>query len=617
VFALGVVLYEMLTGEPPVRGPDPQRTLERIVKEPFQPPSARNAEVDEALDGLVMRALAKDPAGRFESCAKMAQALMAYLEPEPPAGPGEGADATLEFLLRRISHKSDFPALSSTISAVNRVAASDREPVSVLCNTILKDFALTNRLLKMVNAACFKQFGGSISTVSRAVSILGFGNVRNVAMSLLLFEHLHDRANASALRDEVVATYFSGVLAREMLGRAGVRDPEQAFICAMFHRLGRMLATFYLHDEAQAVERLMQARDWDEHRASREVLGLSYEDLGVGVAKAWNFPEEIVDSMRGIRGSPRQRPAQEGERLQLLSDLANGLADAVRADGGKERSRRLAALVEKYGTATGITESSLAASVRSAAALLERDADMLGIVPAGSAFLAAARTWGAGTEAAAATRAAPAADATVRLEADTQRIVAETQMGEADSTVLLPASAPRAPGMRQAALAAGVQDITNTLVGEFELNDVLRIILETMYRGIGFTRVLLFVLDPRQQALRCRFGFGADAEAIVHKGMRVPLADARDLFFAAVGQGADLCIEDIGEEKVRPYVPQWYRSVIRARGIVLLPIVNRKRTVGLIYADADKPETLRFSAEELGLLKTLRNQAVLAMRQKP
>jgi len=37
--------------------------------------------------------------------------------------------------------------------------------------------------------------------------------------------------------------------------------------------------------------------------------------------------------------------------------------------------------------------------------------------------------------------------------------------------------------------------------------------------------------------------------------------------------------------------------------------------VGLIYADSNSPATLHFSAEELGLLKTLRNQAVLALRQ--
>src|SRR5262249_44574107 len=130
--------------------------------------------------------------------------------------------------LRRIRHKSDFPALSSTISAVNKASGADSEPASVLCNAILKDFALTNRLLKLVNAAHYSQFGGAISTVSRAVSILGFNGVKNVAASLLLFDNLQTKAGAAALRDELVATYFGGLLTRDLAGEAGVRDVEQA-----------------------------------------------------------------------------------------------------------------------------------------------------------------------------------------------------------------------------------------------------------------------------------------------------------------------------------------------------------------------------------------------------
>jgi eukaryotic-like serine/threonine-protein kinase len=199
--------------------------------------------------------------------------------------------------------------------------------------------------------------------------------------------------------------------------------------------------------------------------------------------------------------------------------------------------------------------------------------------------------------------------------AETQRLVADSDLTSVEERQALETARAPEPGRRQAALAAGVQDITNTLVGNHTLNDVLRIILETMYRAIGFDRVLLFTMDARQHALRCRFGFGADAEQIVHKGVSVPLDGARDLFYAASVMGADLCIQDVESDKVRPHVPAWYRAAIGARGMVLLPIADRKRTVGLIYADSNSPATLHFSAEELGLLKTLRNQAVLAMRQ--
>jgi len=635
VFALGVVLYEMLAGEPPFRGSDSRQTVLRVVADTLLPPSQRNAAIDEHLDALLAKALAKRPAERFAGAADMAAALIGYLNPaEAPAEarPGHG---TLEYLLRRIRHKGEFPALSATISAVNRAASSDREPVAVLCNSILKDFALTGRLLKIVNASNLNQFGGAIGTVSRAISILGYDTVRNVSMSLLLFEHMHDRSNALALKDQVVAVYFSGLLARELHDRADLRDAEQAFICAMFRRLGKLLATFYLYDEAQIVERNLPSRGGDEERASREVLGVSYEELGVGVAKAWNLPDDIIDSMRLITSPLKKCPGPHNEKLRMVAGLANELADVIQEADDSTRKERLTALVARYGPATGITERVLTAAVQECSDALMRDADALGRGVSRNGFLQKARAWRSGPDRAVGIAAAgaqptpPASSAGLAVKganaetlpaaaqaiAETQRLVADSSLASHPEGPASETSGPAEPGRRQAALAAGVQDITNTLVGEHTLNDVLRIILETMYRAIGFDRVLLFTLDARQQSLRCRFGFGTDAEQIVHKAVSIPLDGVRDLFYAAAVMGADLCIQDVESDKVKPHVPAWYRTSIGARGMVLLPIVDRKRTVGLIYADSNSPATLHFSSEELGLLKTLRNQAVLALRQ--
>jgi HD-like signal output (HDOD) protein len=91
-------------------------------------------------------------------------------------------------------HKSDFPALSESVSAINKIANSETESIDKLSNTILKDFALTNKLLRLVNSAYFRPAGGGISTVSRAVIVLGFEAVRNIAITVLLFEHCRTRA---------------------------------------------------------------------------------------------------------------------------------------------------------------------------------------------------------------------------------------------------------------------------------------------------------------------------------------------------------------------------------------------------------------------------------------
>ena len=44
------------------------------------------------------------------------------------------------FLLRRMRHKSDFPALSESVSTINKIAGSDKETISNLLEPILKDF---------------------------------------------------------------------------------------------------------------------------------------------------------------------------------------------------------------------------------------------------------------------------------------------------------------------------------------------------------------------------------------------------------------------------------------------------------------------------------------------
>ena len=212
--------------------------------------------------------------------------------PLPQAESGaEAKPSALDVLLRRMQTESDFPALSEAIGAINRIASSDREGVNELSNNILRDFSLTNKLLKLANVAFYNQVGGGkISTISRAVVILGFDTVRSIALSLILFDNLENKAHAQQLKEEFVKVLYAGMLARELAGRTNLKDVEEAFISAMLHNLGRMLATFYFPMEAAAIKQRVQADALSESKASIEVLGVSFESLGMGVARSWGFP---------------------------------------------------------------------------------------------------------------------------------------------------------------------------------------------------------------------------------------------------------------------------------------------------------------------------------------
>jgi WD40 repeat protein/serine/threonine protein kinase len=86
LFSLGCVLYRMLTGDVPFPGKDSLAVLAALALERPRPPRERNPDVPPALSGLVLRLLAKDPAGRPPSARAVVDALRA-VESAPAAAP--------------------------------------------------------------------------------------------------------------------------------------------------------------------------------------------------------------------------------------------------------------------------------------------------------------------------------------------------------------------------------------------------------------------------------------------------------------------------------------------------------------------------------------------------
>jgi len=607
VFSAGLVLVEMLSGAKLVNERDPFRAMHRIANEDLALPASLSSEVDDALRAVLRRALERDPAKRWADAAALREALQAWLAPAPVSAeanqPGPGHNGTLDFLLRRMRHKSDFPALSDSVARIQRVASSENESLASLSSEILKDVALTNKLLRLVNTAHFSNAGGNISTVSRAVALIGFAGIRNLAMSLVLLEHMHDKAHANQLKEEFLRALMAGMLASELgsLTRAG----EEAFIGAMFQNLGRLLTEYYFPEEARQVRGIVAAAGQGGAAAAREepasvsVLGLSFETLGLGVAKAWGLPAALQGCMRKPGGEPPTRePTDAIERLRWLTLAANQITDALLSAEPEQSNARVAAVAKRYARTLGVGAAAIQVAAETAQQRLVQMAQAMNLQvgpksPARRLF------------------AAPAAGRAPADAKEHDSLVPHSLQ----ATITVEQQAPRT-ALENAAevLAAGIQDITNTMVENFKLNDVLRMILETMYRALGFRRIVFCLRDPKTETLTGRFGLGDGAETVA-ACFKVPLKAGGDLFAAVCIKGADTLITDATVAHIGARLPAWYRAQVNAPAFLLLPMQMKGAPFALIYADKAEPGGIALGEKELSLLRTLRNQAVMAFKQ--
>lgn len=606
VFSAGLVLAEALYGKPLMNERDPYRAIYRVAHEDIALPSDLPSDVDDRLRAAVLRALARDSTQRHASAAQFREALLEWLAPtasEPAAAGVANNSGTLEFLLRRMRHKSDFPAMSDSVARIQKVANSDNESLGNLSNEILKDVALTNKLLRMVNTAHFTHAGGgTISTVSRAVALVGFAGIRNMALSLVLLEHMHDKSHASQLKEEFLRSLMAGSLAGELCPVA--RESEEAFIGALFQNLGRLLTQFYFPEEARQIRDVLDdhaksGRPYSaaaEEAASINVLGLSFEDLGLGVAKSWGLPETLQRCMRKPQGEPPPKASDKpGERLRWVTQAANDITDALLRSQPGETSKVVGAVAARYAKILDVKAEDIEGAATQARTKLSQMAQAMNIHVAAS------------SPAHRLLRATVAPGPAAAPDPDT------LTPHELHATLPSPLQLQPA-GNAAEVMAAGIQDITNSMVDSFRLNEVLRMILETMFRALAFRRVVFCLRDPKSDMLTGRFGLGEDVER-VSACFKVALKAPNDLFCAVCVKGADTLISDATVPNIASRLPGWYKKSIDAPAFLVLPLMIKGAPFGMIYADKAQPGGIDLGEKELSLLRTLRNQAVMAFKQ--
>ncbi len=505
---------------------------------------------------------------------------IAFRPPDQPARPVRGP------LLKKLCGDDNVFALGVSVARVVQLIDSDDGGTHDLAYYVLSDAGLTQKVLRLANTPQYRTKAGTpVTTVSRAISLLGFNNVKASALAMMLVDTLINSNQEQSVRTELEAALCASLVGREMARSGAYQGTEEASIGALFRNIGPLLVAAHQHERYRDIAALVAAGTHTVNQASQSVLGSSYDTLSAAILNEWKIPDPIARSITPLPPGVVKAPQSKAEWLRVVVSFSMDVARILARKGGPAHGV-LQALLDRYGVALGLDREQLAVLLANVRSGMNDLLDSMQLRPG-----------------------AQAGDAGASALPDVLLMATMDQSGEAPSGTH-PSGKPR---NAREQLLAGVQEVAQMrAAGHSRLNELIQAVLETLYRSMGFRFATVCLRDMRVGQYRARIAFG-DNHAQRMAGFTFPLAGA-DLFHLAMQNDADLMIADAATPRIRELLPPWHRTLLPdARSFIVLPLVVQGQQLGLFYADRAAAAPEGVPADEASLIRALKSQLIVAL----
>lgn len=437
----------------------------------------------------------------------------------------------------RVLMSSQAAVLSTLLTELDRITAADDSSGMQLAAVILKDSSLTSNILRVSNSVFYNPGGVSVTTVSRAVINIGFKNIRSVCLSLKVLEAVLKERPSPVLVAMLAKTLHGAAQAKSLCQDLTFPKQEEIFVASLLSHLAELLVQGSNDDEVKLMNKEVNTESTDDqkNRSAEKRLGVSLTRLSKTLMKQWR-----------IEGLVNQVLAKPEEPEKMIEAVILG----------DEISR--AAL---FGWDSFEFQ-----------AVMKRVADFKNI----TAKEAQAHLMATADEAAKSIKEFASGTLTEYMPSSTHKVARHVDKNEENVELLEPNA--------EAQLKI-LQEITELMMADFNINSVFKTILKGIHHGVGIERVSLVIFDKSHQKLVAKYVMGKGTEKW---GERFVLRYERSLsgfLHNLFESNQAIWVGDSEYKKITQFLSSEYQGITGQKDFFIAPLTAQGRKIGVIYAD--------------------------------
>ncbi|MCP5120429.1 MAG: HDOD domain-containing protein [bacterium] len=452
----------------------------------------------------------------------------------------------VESHLSKILNSKDFPAFAEHVAEVQKAASDEQSSIRHITNVILKDVSLTMKVLRTANSAQYNRSGRGLVTVTHAVALLGLDAIRDMASGTLLFQHFWGKSPHQ--KQLLQLSLLTASHARATGKRINYPQIEEAYLCGMFRNLGEILVAGYMPRKYTAILRRMNGFEADPADACQRVLECTFEDLGQAASRHWKMPDRVRHAMQAPPAQDKRVLISELDALRAITSFSHGLTEAIHRGEPEKAGQKLHSLLSLFGGALKLNRDNIQEIASEAIEETQSTFETLSI---------------------------PLDHLRLRNQMDAAMQALDAGWEEEAGLV---SSDAEEPG--EALLERLTEEVELVLCSDTtcDLNRVLLMVMEAIYRGAPFDRVVFGLVSPDRRLVRGRLGLGEGVEPLV-AGFQFPLSIRSGPLAVALLGKQDSFIRD------ERYSHTPFGELVDSSNYGIMPLVVDGAAVGVFYFD--------------------------------
>ena len=459
--------------------------------------------------------------------------------------------SSLDAWIDRLSSE-ELPAFAHTARSLAYVSREGDSSANDLANVILHDSAMTARILRLANSVQYNVTGRAIETVSYAIVILGFEEVRNLALTISMIDSVLDSAYQEKVQHEMVCAYHAAVQAKRLAEKLGSKNLEAIYIGALLHRLGPIMFWCFPFDQGERLLARYQA-EASPALAEKAVLGFTLSELTSTLVSEWRL-SVMLDVV--LHSKSHDKNSVDDQAVAQGVGIAEAAARGWQSDAFSEQ-------IKTVSKQLGMTGKEAREYVFAGAAMANEGLMSFGFTESRALL--------------------PPMD---------------------DDDLGMPAPIARGVDLELAIL----RQLTHMLGEDMDLNKIVMAVLEGIYRVLDMDNVMFAVVNNRSHQLTAKFMLGQRRDEVMNRQLLPGNGD-----FIRFLEQSDGAFWQSNSGPVYTGIADPLIQFLAADEYFAHPVVLKGRLLGVVYADRGSKNTV-FTAANLQTFVHICDHVTLAFK---